>query len=138
MHFGCLRQDEIDTYWSTCRALLIPAFRDAVNIYTVDDYYTAIKDGGLHLWVAVDGEGTVRGTVVTSIDQGSAMSICTVHSIGGKDLNSWVSLFDEAVTKFARDNGCKAIEAVTRKGFTKVFPDLIEDGTIYVRILKDE
>ena len=135
MRFGCLKADEVDTYWPVCREMLGSAFKDKINIYTVDDYHKPLLEGNLQLWVALNDRDVI-GAVVTSIDTGSAMSVCTVHSLAGECLKTWSPLMDEALTKFAKDNNCKAIEAVTRKGFSRVFPDFIEDGTIYVRIIK--
>lgn len=135
MLFGAIAAQEIEKYWPICREILLPSFRDVVNPLTVDDYYIPLKTRINQLWAAINGEKII-GAAITSVDCGSAGKVCMVHSIAGEDMKSWISLFDEKVTQYARDNECFAIQAVTRKGFTKIFPDLIEDGIIFVRLLK--
>lgn len=134
MYFGHLAPSEIDVCWPEIRQLLGAAFRDQVNIYSVDDYYEPLKVGGMQLWLAVDS--IPIGAVITSIDTGSAMSVCTVHSLAGERLKEWSGLMDDALMGFAKANKCKAIEAVTRKGFSRVFPNFVEDGVIYIRMVE--
>lgn len=134
MFFGRIPLSRIDAVWPICRQYLEPAVSDHLNIYTIDDYYNPLKNGELQLWAAADDK--IIGAVLTSIDRGSANTICSVHSLAGERLKEWVHLCAEEITAYARAHKCRAIESVTRKGIKGLFPDLKKTGEIYTRFLE--
>lgn len=126
---------DVNDYWPACERWLRKASRDRIEIYSLDDYYKLLLAGEAQLWAVMD-DGIINGAAITSLDFGSAGGACTVHKLGGRGLKNWYREFDEEITRFAKANGCSAVMAVTRKGFTKYFPDFEEDGVIYVRVIK--
>lgn len=137
MFFGPVPVSQVDTYWPICRNYLEKAVSDRLNIYTIDDYYQPLKKGELTLWV-VEKEEKVIGAVLTSIDTGSAGSICSVHSLGGEHFKEWSSLFDQEITAHARAHRCLAIESITRDAFQRILPDLVRTGSVYTRLLEHD
>ena len=121
----------IDIAWPACKEVLKGAFRYRFHTHTVSDYLPMLKSGEAQLWAAYD-DG-LYGAVVTCIDRGSAATALTVLSLAGRDLKKWAHLLDKELMEFARQNKCQAIEAVTRRGFSKLIPDFVEDGVNYIR-----
>lgn len=134
MRFERVASEAVDDYWARCRELMAPAFNYRVSIYTVDDVYAPLKSAQMQLWVAHDGQ-EILGSVVTTVTRGSLGSLCEVICLGGSQLKSWVALFDQEITKFATENGCLAIEAITRRGFARYVPGCKPDGQIHVKLL---
>jgi len=60
-----------------------------------------------------------KGAVITQIDNYPEERVLHVVLLVGKDLNSWDVGVLEKLQKFARENGCKAIEADCRPGMAK-------------------
>lgn len=137
INFRFIPYADVAKLWPICRQILIPSFRDLVNTHSVDDYLAGLQRQIVQLWVAEDA-GLPIGAAVTQVDEGSAMRVCTVLSISGVRFSEWAAQFDKEITSFAKQNGCHAIEAVTRRGFARVLPDLQEDGVIYVKLLGEK
>lgn len=126
-----IQPHEIDLHWEECKKLLKPAFRWRVQLHNVDDYYEPLKNGQLQLW-RLPG-----AAMVTSIDKGSNAKVCTILSLSGKNIKSWIADLNETLTKFAKSEGCNAIEAITRKGFSRFVPEFVPDGIVYIKILEN-
>jgi len=60
-----------------------------------------------------------KGAVITQIDNYPEERVLHVVLLVGKELNSWDVGVLEKLQKFARENGCKAIEADCRPGMAK-------------------
>lgn len=132
--FGSIAPARIPALWSACREILLPAFRYRVQEHTVDDYYEPLLKGELQLWGAFQNS-TIIGAAVTSIDQGSAAKVCSILSLAGSDLPAWIDQVNALITQFAADHQCTAVQAVTRRGFSRFVPDFVEDGVVYVKII---
>lgn len=59
------------------------------------------------------------GFVITEIKQFPEEKVCAVQFLGGKDFDSWKAQADQDLEKFARANGCVALEAGCRLGVWK-------------------
>jgi len=136
MRFVIINKESINEYWPRCRDILEKAFRGKVHADCVDDYYDLLKIGHLQLWIAQADD--IVGAAVTVIEQGSKAKICTILSCAGDNLEKWIALLDSNISEFARENDCDAIEYIGRKGFTRFVPEYVEDGRIYVKLLKGE
>lgn len=131
--FMMLRPQEVNSLWPVCRDILQASFQQRVHVHSVDDYYPFLLSGHYQLWIAIDREEII-GAVVSSLEEGSNAKICNIMSLAGKDLTKWIGELDSKITEFAKLNGCYAVEAVTRKGFSRYVPDFVEDGMVYVKL----
>lgn len=132
--FGVIAPARIPALWAECREMLQSAFRYRVQEHTVDDYYDPLLRGELQLWCAFQN-GDLIGALVTSIDHGSAAKVLNVLSLAGREFSKWVSMVDRSLTQFAADTQCIAWQAVTRRGFSRFIPDLVEDGVVYIKMV---
>lgn len=137
MIFEGVKIEDIDLHWKKCREILEKAFRGKVHADCADDYYPNLLTGHLQLWIARN-ENEIIGSAITIMEHGSRAKICTILSCAGDDLANWIDLLDVEITGFAKQNNCDAIEYIGRKGFTKFIPKYVEDGRIYVKLLKGE
>ena len=137
MRVDLLTPEVAKHYWPTCRPIIEKAFRDIVQINSVDDYVEGLADGTFQLSVITD-DANVLGAVITSIDEGTNAKVLNVLSLAGEKLPLWIHLVDRHLIKFGKSNQCDAIEYVGRRGFTHFVPEYKEDGVVYVRMLGDE
>lgn len=137
MAFYVVNIQDIDLFWPQCKEILKSAFRGLVHRHSVDDYYEPLKEGAMQLWVA-GNDNKIDGAVVTSLEQGSQAKACQIFSLAGESLKDWVSDMDRTLTEFAKANDCQVIEAITRQGFSRFVPDFVEDGRLYVKVIKGE
>ncbi len=128
---------EIENYWPIFQELLRPSFRYRVHTDRVEDYFDPLVEGDYQLWAVVDGEDIISA-VVTCLEEGTNAKICSVLCLGGQRLKEWAHLMDETLTAFANENKCYAVEATTRKGFSRFIPNFVEDGVVYVKILGEK
>lgn len=134
MMFDIIPVEHVDFFWPEVKEILKPSFRYIRNSHQVDDYLAPLKAGNLQMWLAKDGDKVV-GACVTAIDHEYTGKVLFIYSVAGERLKDWVHLMDAALDQFGLANGCHCIEAVTRKGFSKLVPAYKEDGVIYVKML---
>ena len=64
------------------------------------------------------------GFVLTEIRQYPEEKICIVHFLGGEQFDSWKTQVDDDLEKFAKAQGCKALEAGCRLGLERKMKSL--------------
>lgn len=126
--------DNIDKDWEIAKTLLRPAFCRVFHLHDIDEYYPVLKNGFAQLWIAEDDK--IRGAIVTSIDEGTNGKILEVRDLGGSKLRKWSQLMEDMLTKFAQMNGCRHIEAVTRKGFSRLVTSFKPQGLdLFIKVV---
>lgn len=73
------------------------------------------------LWVAGVGD-KIECCVITEIVVYSKMKVCSIHICTGKNRYHWQS-FITILENWAISQGCKAIEAIARKGWSRILKD---------------
>ncbi len=89
----------------------------ANGVYSPDDFLADIRNRDRQLWI-VEDKGDVICVLLTAISE-DRLKTCLVTHLAGKDCFAWLHLM-EAVEDWARDIGCKRIEAKTRPGWEKI------------------
>ena len=135
MTFEQLLPAEVPSHWPVCRDLLAKAFRYRMSAHSVDDYYNLLLNGNLQLFV-VKSDATVIAAIVTSIDAGTNAKVCSILSLAGENIPLWIDLVDRHITDFANFHECNGIEWVGRPGFTKLVEGFVEDGRVFVKVLR--
>lgn len=135
MIFRDMKPHEIDGIWLECREILKAAFRQRIHVHTVDDYYPMLKVGDATLWCAIEDDKII-GCVVTVVDIGTGAKVVTMLSLAGRGLKKWIGLLDKTLTEYAERLDCDAVEAVTRRGFSRFVPDFVEDGVVYIKVIR--
>lgn len=89
----------------------------ANGVYSPDDFLADIRNRERQLWI-VEEEGDVKCVLLTSIAD-DRLKTCLVTHLAGENYRAWLGLMG-AVEDWARDIGCKRIEAKTRPGWEKL------------------
>lgn len=81
------------------------------------DVEADILGGNAYLWVATD-VNAILAAAVTKVTQEDDARLCTIVACGGRDMERWGSLI-EGIEKYARAEGCGAIEICGRPGWAR-------------------
>ncbi len=97
--------------------------------YTSDAILTDIQMGLAQLWNVND-----QAVLVTRIDQRRRERVFWVEWLAGEKMSDWLADWEKVQNKFAKENGCSAVEFRGRKGWeriNKAWEDYVPQATIY-------
>jgi hypothetical protein len=127
---------EINQSWDMCQK-----FFNVDGMYKYQQFSPAeikahLDDGSAYLFVAIiDGE--IVGACVTTIEETrTGGKSLFVPIMGGVRFNEWYKDLADFVEVVAKENNCKTIEYIGRKGFSRLDDSYVEDGRIYVKEIK--
>lgn len=112
----------IDGLWARIFPHLSKASEYTFGRYEPEDILEFVVSGDAHLWVVFDEEAVV-GITVTRFWQYPRKKCLDMVFIGGDEGFSWKDPMLEILQRWARDNGCEAIESSGRVGFARAFKD---------------
>ena len=124
----CVDPARISEFWPHFKHLIDRAI---IRVGRADPLIveSRVLDGNLLLWLAYDGQ-IVHGAAVTELDDG----ICTIVACGGENLSLWLPLIND-LEQFARDEGCKSVQIIGRKGWVRVLKNYKTKAVILERKL---
>lgn len=99
--------------------------------YGIDDIKTALLTSEMQLFVAMTE--TIQGICITRIEVFPKCKVLNIFLVAGKDRNNWLH-FDEVLSQWAKELGCKYLEAYCRRGWEKVL-DWKHTKSIMVKII---
>jgi hypothetical protein len=112
----------IDGLWPRIFPHLSKASDYTFGRYEPEDILEFVVSGEAHLWIVFDGEDIV-GITVTRFWEYPRKKCLDMVFIGGDEGFSWKDPMLEILQRWARDNGCEAIESSGRPGFARAFKD---------------
>jgi hypothetical protein len=112
----------IDGLWPRIFPHLSKASDYTFGRYEPEDILEFVVSGDAHLWVVFDGEDII-GITVTRFWEYPRKKCLDMVFIGGDEGFSWKDPMLEILQRWARDNGCDAIESSGRVGFARAFRD---------------
>ena len=112
----------IDGLWPRIFPHLSKASDYTFGRYEPEDILEFVVSGDAHLWVVFDGEDII-GITVTRFWEYPRKKCLDMVFIGGDEGFSWKDPMLEILQRWARDNGCEAIESSGRVGFARAFKD---------------
>lgn len=115
-----VRPDHARVYWPHIEPLIARAAEYGWN--TTDEVLALIEQSQAQCWLALD-EGRLIGTWITKIEQSGKGRFCLVWLAAGERVNEWIPLVREYTEPWARENGCKEMQIIGRKGWVKKLPD---------------
>jgi|TARA_R100001086_G_scaffold174319_1_gene95727 hypothetical protein len=118
----------INTCWKDVEKYLKGAADRTNGRYEIDDLYLSVCEYGHLLWIAFDKQ-EIKGAVITNVIVYPKKKFLCMGFCGGKDLHEWKDLMLDMLKDWAKDNKCDGIEAVGRKGWSKVFK---QDGHTFL------
>lgn len=113
---------EIDAAWEPIKVLL----DRHCESFRAEDVRAAVRAGQFQLWLA-RSDGELLAVMVTQLVRRRDGLSCVVADIGGTRLREWIDDRD-LLRKWARSNGCSAIEGFGRDGWLHFLPDAERTG----------
>lgn len=107
-------------YWPYVSPLIEKALVHGWN--TPEEVYALIDESKAQCWLAIENNRVI-GTWVTRIEQADIGRFCLVWLGGGEQSNKWIPLIQEYTEPWAKENGCKEMQIVGRKGWVKRLPE---------------
>ena len=109
----------LDTIWLMVLPWLLEVERHSDARETVTDLRHWLDEGKLQLWVWLDGDDTVSGVLISEVIDQAKGRICRLRVCTGRDPRRWLASL-AIIESWAREQGCKAMEPITRPGWGKL------------------
>ena len=107
----CVDPKRIDEVWPHFKHLIEKAVKRGTSEF--EGLEREVINGHSLLWLAYDG--TVHAAAVTKLYDG----VCEITACAGSNLKSFLPLIKD-LEAFARDEKCRAVRVVGRKGWTRI------------------
>ena len=120
MYVSLVPHTYINHVWDEIKGFLESAVSVTNGRYTTYDVYNGCQLGEYQLWIAFGDDDKIVGVEVTSISNYPSKRVLTSLFTGGIRIRTWRDKMMELITRFARDNGCEAIEGFGRSGWVKL------------------
>ena len=125
-----VQPEDVDTHWKWVRMFLYDVEKMAPG-WTAEEVRKSLKRAESQLWVVREIEPT--GIVVTRLGNVGPTKSGLVWIASGSALEEGLDMFRSYIEPWFRQQGCKLIEIVGRKGWKRVLPDYQEAGTWFVK-----
>lgn len=106
--------------WPHARALIKSAI-DRTDLCNFGDVEREVLGGLQQLWLAWNGTA-IEAAAVTQLVQIGSRRICIIVACGGRDHKRWTPLI-AGIEQFARNEGCRAVRIIGRKGWQRILAD---------------
>lgn len=113
--------DAVPTVWPDALPHLLPPIEMSRGCFEPEDVERLCAHGDMQLWLAADGEDVLAAYVTEIVQYPRKRRIRAVFA-GGKPhtMDQWLEPMVQAIEAFSRQWACQGIEAMGRKGWTKV------------------
>lgn len=100
---------------------LIKSAMDRTALGNFGDVEREVLGGMQQLWLAWNGSA-IEAAAVTRLVLIGNRKICILVACGGKGRKRWLPLI-AGIEQFARDEGCRAVRIIGRKGWQRILAD---------------
>ncbi len=114
----------IEHFWQFAEPYVKRALDHTNGEFSAIDFKKACIKKDMQLWLVSKGSRVV-GAITTELICYPNRRHCRVATLAGTEFKEWINLADDTIEKWSAEQGCNAVEAYVRKGFTK---KLIEHG----------
>lgn len=114
------RCDKIEQVWRDAEQFITMGIK--ADTRTIGCVITEIFIGDEKLWtISVNGK-TCAAFVTRVCRDDSGKRYVGMSNLGGFGARLWIAELIEALTTFARENGCASVRCYGRKAWTRIFP----------------
>ena len=125
-----IRAEDAHNWWPKVAKWCEQALEHGGNLLTLDDVKEAVANRDMQLWIIMDWR-EVTAVCVTEIRNWPRTKVLTAIIVGGQHMDRWVAPLDDVLVRFAKDQGCRVLDAHGRRGWTKVLNSLgWKDATV--------
>ena len=113
--------DDIPYIWENVQPHLEAMEPHSEGELAPEDFYEAIHNGEMQLWLATEGK-EILASMVTQIIPYPQKRVLRIISIGGGDMEKWIG-YIPLIEDWGLSMGCTSLECWGRKGWLKVLTD---------------
>lgn len=95
-----------------------------------------LEKGHALLWLAVDGEGLIMGTLVTALVKRPVGLVCRMMACSGERLQIWRE-FHLEIERYAKGEGCVKVELEGRPGWARALSGYQRTRVVLEKDLSD-
>ncbi len=107
-------------HWPAAKAMLLRSV-DRTDDVTIEEIEAGLESGQAQLWAVLEGELRLAG--VTQLIRTKWGRQCFIWQLAGDDFAEFGPALTDAVTVWAKAEGCASIEGNMRPGFAKFLTD---------------
>lgn len=122
----------VPNVWASVAPILQKAVDKSQEDYTLEDIQNCLLNRSMQLWVWVVEEKIIA-CCVTMVVCYPQRKVCQLPYIAGVGLKQWLAC-EDAVIKWAKDNGCTKLEGFDRGGWLRVLKGWYK---VWITIRKD-
>ena len=129
--------DDLNAVWDHIVEYIAKCAPHSEGELQVDDFYVAIRDGEMQLWILVDHSQPLC-IAVTQIIPYPKKRVLRIIAMGGEPWQ-WKKHYQSALSRiedFALEMGCTTLEAWTRRAFLKIMKDWKSSYSVITKDLK--
>lgn len=113
-----VQPNAVNQVWSDIRPWIIHLIEEDDSIDELG-VVENLMNGQLQLWIVKDvSRGIIQSVLITKVEIRLKRQVCTIHFLGGKDMDSWIHLLPD-LESWAKHIGCGAIDLVGRPGWSR-------------------
>ena len=131
---GLVHPDEISEIWHRVENHIEQSSRHSEGELTTSDFYVALIEEDMQLWVAVEDGDDIIATLITQIVHYPQKKVLRLIAVGGEKMERWLH-FMKDIEEFARLTHCSSMEVWGRKGWKKILTDWKDSYVVYTKEL---
>jgi hypothetical protein len=132
-----LTPELVSENWHLIKGPLTESLKHGVGESTVTDYLKRVLNFQAQVWIFTEDDGTVKGVGLTQFINYSQHRTLHIIACSGDGWAGWADQY-YVVEKFAKDNGCRAVEQWGRPGWSKVLPKAIPGFETVYHVMRKE
>lgn len=118
----------VSFFWPVAKAMLEPAVTRGTKC-SIDQVLDDLVNRRAQLWLCVRDD-IPEMALVTVLTIYPSRRVCQIAFAGGQDARFWVQHL-HTIEEFAEANDCTSVEWFGRRGWGRLRPDYLEQGTVY-------
>lgn len=127
---------DVEKVWPQVEPMLLGALKKNIPLWDTDDILEAVMKDEMQLWIAYDDDDKkLLGSVITQILVYPRGKLVNVFLLGGNNIKMWKDKMADKIEAFAREEKCLYLQAIGRKGWQPLFPDMMEVSSIIIKVL---
>ena len=115
-----VKPEHVAVVWPEVAPLFERAIERADSWQSMDTLRADVEKGNTTLWLICSGNGLVAAFITGVVTSGRGRLLNAVI-LGGSRMSEWFAQFERKLVAIAKSEDCKAVVAVGRRGWKRVF-----------------
>lgn len=107
----------IENFWHFALPYIKRALDHANGEVSPEDLKIKCLERDAQLWLVYSADNRIVGAATTEIVIYPQMKVCRIITLAGSGFDEWMNMSLQIIEMWAIEQGCKGLEALTRKGF---------------------